>query len=175
MDIKDILVATIFIALGLSFGYKAIEATFFGRTWYWTGFFLFGLVSPFFIHWPPGKRSLIKKIQGWWIHITLGPAFFLCALLFTASGAEKLGFNSAEIINYVLTLGRENAPSAITYSKESGYKFPILPRMQAALFKLISSPVKMEKGQSLTGQEEKDSQMQGPSGMPGDQSTPNKK
>jgi len=162
MDYKDILIATLFLALGLSFAYKCIEAVFFGRTYYWAGWLPIGIASPFFIHWPPKKRSLIKRTQGWWIHITLGPAFFLCSLLFISTGMDKMGMNGTAMINTVLTMPfiprRAGAPDegpAITYSKAEGYKFPILPRMTKAIYNLMfASKVEMNENQVLDGQQD---------------------
>lgn len=161
MVIADIFLGLALIALGLSFVYKCFLAVFFGRTSYWTGFLPFGIFSPLFIHWPPGKRSLIKTIHGWWIHITLGPIFFLCALLCIAGGLDRIGFNGTEICNYVLTMQwLPNAPSsstsqpAIVYSKSKGYEFPILKRMHGAIVKLLTGPVVPEKkGETIMGEQ----------------------
>jgi hypothetical protein len=168
MQITDILLATVFIALALSFAYKAMEAVFFGRTYYWAGWLPIGIFSPFFIHWPPNKNSLIKRIHHWFIHLTLGPAFILCALVCASVGMDKLGFDGTSLVNYVLTMpflprhaGAVDPGPAITFSKEQGYKFPILGRMQTAIFGLLTKPIAEKDADSLTGDASKDSQSQG--------------
>lgn len=129
------------LLLGISFAYKCILAVFFGRTSYWEGFLPISIISPFFIHLPPGKRSLIKTAHAWWVHVTLGPVFFFVALLCLAAGADQLGLPGTESINYVLSLGRKDVPPAIVYEKESGYKFPILQKAGEAIYRGLTSPV----------------------------------
>lgn len=141
MDMKDIALATLLIALGISFAYKCLLAAFFGRTSYWAGFLPIGIISPFFIHLPAGKNSLIKPVHGWWVHVIFAPLFFLCSLLLLASGADLVGLPGTQSVNYLMTFGREDVPPAITFSKGVGFKFPIAKRVQTALFKLITQPV----------------------------------
>ncbi len=147
MDIKDLAFAAVLITLGISFGYKCVIATFVGRSSYWSGFLPVGIVSPLFIHLPAGKNSLIKPVQGWWVHVLLGPIFFLCSLLCLASGADLVGLPGTQTVNFIMTFGREDVPPAITFSKGEGFKFPIVKRVQTALFKAVTKPVLEEQAE----------------------------
>jgi len=124
--------------LGVSFAYKCILAAFFGKTYYWSGFLPITLVSPMFIHWPPGKKSLIKTMHAWWIHVTLGPIFFFATLVCFAAGADQLGLPGTIYINYFLSMGRPDVAPAIVYDKETGYKFPILSKASDTIIKGIT-------------------------------------
>jgi hypothetical protein len=137
----SILLAILCLVLGISFAYKCILAVFFGKVTYWEGFLPISLISPLFIHLPPGKNSLIKTLQSWWVHITAGPIFFLISLVLLATGADQMGMPGTDSINTILTLGRNDVPPAITYSKESGYKFPIFVQASDAIFKVLTKPV----------------------------------
>ncbi|MBI4533171.1 MAG: hypothetical protein HY711_04415 [Candidatus Melainabacteria bacterium] len=137
----SIILASVLIVVGLSFTYKAVLAIFWGRTVYWHGFLPITLISPFLIHLPPGKNSLIKTAQCWWVHVILGPIFFFVAMALLVTGTDTLGLPGAETVNYIMTFGRTNVPAAIVYDKHTGYKFPIVGRAGKTIFKLLTNPV----------------------------------
>ncbi len=158
MNIQEVAVGIVLLALAISFSIKCVEAVFFGRTWFWTGFLPAGIVSPFLLHWSPGEKSLFKKIHSWWIHLLLGPAFFLCALCCFSIGMDKFGFDGTGMVNSVLTVSwlpntsHRTVEPAITYSKEEGYKFPILGRISTAVFKLLTGHIVGPPDETPAGQ-----------------------
>ncbi len=147
---QSIILGIVLMILGVSFAYKCIVAAFFGKTYYWEGFLPFTLVSPMFIHWPPGKKSLIKTGHAWWIHISLGPIFFFSTLVCFAAGADQLGLPGTNYINYFLSMGRPDAAPAIVYDKETGYKFPILGKATETILKgVTSTKMDLREGEKL--------------------------
>jgi hypothetical protein len=145
MDFKSIAIGIFLILLGLSYGYRCFLAMFFGQISYWQGFLPFTLVSPLFIHFPAGKRSLIKTTTQWWVHVICGPAFLLLSTACLATGADQLGLPGSAAINYVLTFGGRAKSDTITYSKESGYRFPIFNTVKKVFDDWESKPMIPEK------------------------------
>jgi hypothetical protein len=137
----QVLLAILCLALGVSFAWKCIQAVFLGKVTYWSGFLPISLISPLFIHLPPGKNSLIKTTQSWWVHVTAGPIFFLVGLVLIATGADQLGMPGTDSINDILTLGRSDVPPAITFNKQDGYRFPIFVHAGDTVVKLLTQPV----------------------------------
>lgn len=158
---NETLLAIVFIALGMSFLYKFGLAAVFGKTAVWEGFLPITIISPFFIHLPAGKNSLIKNVHNAWVQMVLAPIFFLVALVLLASGADRLGMPGTEAINYVLTLGNTDAPAAITYDRTNGYKFPIWDRTTKALYKALTQPVLSEGQEGQDGSQQGQEQQQG--------------
>jgi len=148
------IIAIVCIALGVSFAYKFIQAAFFGKTQYWEGFLPISIISPFFIHLPAGKNSIIKTAHNGSVQIVLSPIFFLTTLVLLATGAAQMGMPGTESINSVLTLGRTDAPAAITYDKATGYHFPIVDRTVKAFYKVLTQPVLEEKKPEEQGQQQ---------------------
>ena len=155
--------ALLFI-LGLSFGYKFIQASFVGRMTYWAGLEAFGwyfapltiLVTPLFVHTPPKETNLIRTKTAGWIHLIWGPAFFLLSLMMLVAGADFMGQaagdNSApgtKVMNLVLTCGRPDVPPAIVYQPPFTYKFPILRKARRTMFKLLTADIYMDKKKTL--------------------------
>ena len=141
MDITNILIAVVFLALGISFLWKFVLAVFFGRTKVWSGFLPATIISPFFIHLPSSEKSLIKTTHNAWVQIVMAPAFLLCSLIFLATGADRMGLPGTASINYILTLGRPGQPAAIEYSPGSGYHFPIVGRIGKAVYTFLTKSV----------------------------------
>src|SRR5277367_6533367 len=87
-DSAQILVGVIFMLLGVSFMYKAFLAMIRGKLFYWDGFLPLTIISPFTIHLPAGKNSLIKSTEALWVHLLMGPIFMFTSILFIAAGAD---------------------------------------------------------------------------------------
>lgn len=133
-----IIVGLIVFALGCSFAYKGWNACVLGRFYYWSGFLPVTIISPWLVHLPPGKRSLVKKKEGMLAHIVLGPAFFLCAVLFLCAGADMLGWPGTNTLNLVLNGGDRNKPTAVSFNSDTGrYSFPILVKSGGKLYKQL--------------------------------------
>lgn len=170
MDIKSILLAIVLILLGCSFAYKAFLGMFMGRVYYWSGLTptslgLFGLVlnpifliltaaSTFLIHLPPGKNSMVKTAQSWWVHL-LAPVFLLVSLALISAGADQIGLPGSAGLNMLLRLGaKPGADPAITYSRTDGYKFPVVKEVGDALVKAFSAQADLkEKDKLIQGQQ----------------------
>ncbi|MBX9669697.1 MAG: hypothetical protein K2X93_18890 [Candidatus Obscuribacterales bacterium] len=120
-----LVIGGLLIILGLSFCYKAWNATVLGRAHYWSGFLPFTLVSPWLIHLPPGERSLIKVKEGLLCHMFIGPLFFVTALPCLIVGADLVGLPGTSSLNFIVNGGDKGKPSAITYSPPLTYAFPI--------------------------------------------------
>ncbi|MFN8555011.1 MAG: hypothetical protein U0103_26375 [Candidatus Obscuribacterales bacterium] len=74
-DQVALVVGILLMVLGVSFIYKAYQAGIQGRLMYWEGFLPFTLISPFLLHLPAGKRSLVKPAEGLWVHAVMAPIF----------------------------------------------------------------------------------------------------
>lgn len=138
----NIAIAIICLIFGLSFAYKSVMAIFLGRTQYWEGWLPLSIISPLFIHLPAGKNSLIRTVCAPWVHITLGPIYFLISVVFLTAAADQAGLPGTEIANSILTFGKQGAPPAITYDRRQGYSFPIFKRAADAFFKSLTTGTK---------------------------------
>jgi hypothetical protein len=115
------------VVLGFSFAYKGWNACVLGRFNYWSGFLPATLVSPWLIHLPPGKRSLVKKKEGMLAHMVIGPSFMLCAILFICAGTDLVGLPGTKTLNLVINGGNESARTAVSFDENTGrYAFPIV-------------------------------------------------
>jgi hypothetical protein len=124
----DIALGIVLVLLGCSFAYKFVLAAVMGRTSYWSGFLPISVVSPFFLHLPAGKRSLIRQAEGLWIHLLMAPIFLILAVLCLAAGADELGVPGTAALNWVLNGADTYKPNAVIFDKRSGYRFPIMTR-----------------------------------------------
>ena len=124
--------------LGISFLYKGWNACVLGRFYYWSGFLPFTMISPWLVHLPPGKRSLVKKKEGLLAHMVLGPSFFFCAILALCAGADMMGWPGTKTLNLVLNGGDPNKPTAVSFDENTGrYAFPILRKSGGKLYKQL--------------------------------------
>jgi len=126
------------IVLGGSFSYKFFMASVLGRLTYWRGFLPLTIISPWFTHLPPGKRTLVKHTQGLWVHILMGPIFLICAALCFSAGADYIGLPGTETMNYILNGGNITRPTCVTFDKTHfRFGFPLLVRSGTILGKKI--------------------------------------
>lgn len=143
------------LALGGSFIYKSVLATFWGRTRYWHGFLPISLVSPLFLHLPSSPRSPVKTTHQWWVHILLGPLFLFLGLGCLASGADLLGWEGTKSVNKILTLGQDHVVDRngktravkplIVFDRDRGYSFPGFHRLRKHFVKVFNQPVFKEE------------------------------
>ena len=125
----DMILGVVIVLLGCSFAYKFVRALVYGQVSYWSGFLPFAVISPFFLHLPAGKRSLIRRIEGHWVTIVLSPVFFICSILCLAAGVDLLGLPGVDTLNWVLNSGDRSKPAAVIFDKQHGYRFPLLSRI----------------------------------------------
>jgi hypothetical protein len=144
-----IAIGVLLILLGGSFCYKAWNATVLGRIHYWSGFLPFTLVSPWFIHLPPGERSLIKTKEGLLCHMFVGPLFFLTAIPLLVVGADLTGLPGTKTINFIVNGGDNGKPPAITYSPPLGYNFPLAARSSKKIEKIFQTQIYEDPNNAL--------------------------
>jgi hypothetical protein len=124
------------VLLGLSYGYKGWNAMVLGHFYYWSGFLPATLVSPWLIHLPPGKRSLVKKKEGMLAHMVIGPSFMLCCILFICAGSDLLGLPGTKNLNLVINGFNQAAPTSISFDENTGrYAFPIVNKSWNKVYK----------------------------------------
>ena len=133
--IGKILVGVILLVLGLSFAWKGWMACVMGRFYYWEGFLPFTVISPWLIHLPPSKRSLVKAKEGMLAHIIMGPSFFLCAILALCAGADMIGWPGTTTLNLVINGLDRNKDTAVSFDPDTGrYSFPMLKKSGGKLY-----------------------------------------
>lgn len=145
-NLVPVATGVLLMALGVSFFWKGILALFLGDVTYWSGFLPITLISPLFIHLPPKPGSLIKKTRAFWVHFTVGPLFFFLSLALMSAGADQVGLPGSQAVNWVLTMGKPDAPAAITYSRTGGYKLNFIKTMGDAIYKAATGKVLEEEG-----------------------------
>lgn len=134
----QIFVGIVIMLLGCSFAYKAFVAIIRGKVTYWTGFLPFTIISPFLIHLPRGKKSLIIDAEGLWVHMLMGPVFGVASFFCLLMGADIVGLSATDMINDIMSRSRtNNGLRAIEYDRATGYRFPIAHRVGNQLQKLI--------------------------------------
>jgi len=126
-------------SLGFSFLYKGWNALVLGRIHYWSGLLPLSLLSPFLIHLPTGKNSLIRTKEGLLCHMLVGPLFFLTALPLLVLGADLLGLGGTGFANQVLNIGSASKAPAIVYSPPIHYDFPIVARSSQRMNTILNN------------------------------------
>ncbi|HEY9685018.1 MAG TPA: hypothetical protein V6C86_25800 [Oculatellaceae cyanobacterium] len=136
------------MVLGVSFFYKAAVALVNGRMAYWTGFLPLTVISPFLIHLPGSKNSLIKFAEGMWVVAIMSPIFLVLSVLCALSGAEYAGMPAVESINSALHGGTDGT-AVIAFSKTHGFAFPLLAHSSPALKKVFGSSIDLDPKQEI--------------------------
>lgn len=142
-------VGALLVVLGLSFVYKAYDAAVLGRVYYWSGFLPISLISPWFVHLPPGRNSPIKTKEGLLGHALVGPLFFCTALAFLVAGTDLLGWNGSKFVNNLLSHGDKSQPPAISYSPPLHYSFPLLAHSMIKINSHFQSQIGQEPNKRL--------------------------
>lgn len=135
----SIIIGIVSVALGLSFAWKCFTAVSKGKYYQWKGFLPIDVISPFFIHLPPGKRSLIVEVRDWWIPMIYGPVFFLCSIFLLTYGLDEMGMNGTRNINWLITFGQDITP-VIYRSGDGKYSFPIFVKAGQQVSDSITKP-----------------------------------
>lgn len=134
--ILKVALGVIVIILGFSFIWKGWQAMVLGRFWYWSGFLPATLVSPWIIHLPPSKRSLVKTKEGMLAHMVIGPSFMFCAILCICAGTDLVGFPGTKTLNLIVNGGNQAAPTSISFDENTGrYTFPIVTKSWNKVYK----------------------------------------
>ena len=136
------IVGVVLILLSVSFFYKAWLATIRGKVTYWDGFLPLTLISPWTVHLPAGKNSLVKTKEGLWIHCVMSPLFFLSSFLCFVAGMEFCGWPGADICNSALHGGKAGGMPLVLFDKRQGFHFPLLVYGGEKIGKLFSTKVK---------------------------------
>jgi len=131
------------ILLGVSFTYKAFLAIIRGKMAYWDGFLPFTIISPFTVHLPGTKNSLIKSTEGLWIHMIMGPVFMITAILCLGAGADLAGLPGTATANWVLSGGKNT--QQITFDRHTGFGFPIIARVGPQLKKMFGTQMGLKE------------------------------
>jgi len=136
---SQIALGVFLLLLGISFAYKAFLAIIRGKMSYWEGFLPFTILSPFTVHLPGTKNSLIKSTEGLWIHMIMGPVFMIASILCLAAGADLAGLPGTLTVNWILSGGKNS--QEITFNRHDGFRFPIIARVGPQLQKLFASNI----------------------------------
>jgi hypothetical protein len=114
------LVVGIFLmVLGVSFLYKAYQAGIQGRLMYWEGFLPFTLISPFLLHLPAGKRSLVKPAEGLWVHAVMAPIFGVIGILMLAAGADYTGLPGVATLNVAMNGFKWGRSDSVVFNRRN--------------------------------------------------------
>ncbi len=141
-------VGIVLMAVGVSFFYKSVIALVKGRMEYWTGFLPLTMISPFLIHLPGSKNSLIKFAEGLWVVAVMAPVFLVLSVLCMLSGAEYAGMPAVENMNSALHGGTDGT-AVIAFSKTRGFAFPLLAHSSPALKRVFSSSINLDSKQEI--------------------------
>ena len=144
-------IGVVLIILGCSFFYKTWVAMIKGRMLYWDGFLPVTIVSPWIVHFPPKnpEKSLTKTKEAMWVHVIMGPVFFVTAVLSMGAGIDMVGLPGTKMLNLAFAGGREGAPPAIIFNPRSGYRFPIIPRASQQLAKIFGGKIDLQAKDAL--------------------------
>jgi hypothetical protein len=136
--LPKIAIGILVIIVGFSFIWKGWQGCVMGRFSYWAGFLPFTLVSPWLVHLPQGKRSLVKTKEGMLAHILIGPSFFLCAVLCICAGTDLVGLPGTKTLNHIINGGDEGKPTSISFNENTGrYDFPLAKRASEKFYKQV--------------------------------------
>ncbi len=127
------------MVIGISFAYKTYVAGIQGRVMYWEGFLPFTLMSPFLLHLPGGKKSLIKPAEGLWVHAVMAPIFMVLSILCFAAGADYAGLPGVSTLNVAMNGFKWGRADSIIFNRRTGYQFPIIPRSAKTLAKIFGA------------------------------------
>lgn len=136
------------MVLGVSFFYKTVIALVNGRMTYWTGFLPLTIISPFLVHLPGSKNSLIRYAEGMWVVAVMAPIFLVLSVLCALSGAEYAGMPAVECINSALHGGTDGS-AVIAFSKTRGFAFPLLAHSTPALKRVFGSSINLDQKQEI--------------------------
>ncbi|MBS1954653.1 MAG: hypothetical protein JST89_10720 [Cyanobacteria bacterium SZAS-4] len=140
-DPVALVVGILLMVLGISFGYKAYQAGIQGRCMYWEGFLPFTLISPFLLHLPSSKKSLVKAAEGMWVHAVMCPVFAVIGVLCLAAGADYTGLPGVSTLNVAMNGFKWGGPISVVFNRRTGYTFPIIPRAGKQLAKIFSGKI----------------------------------
>ncbi|CAN5340690.1 hypothetical protein BH10CYA1_BH10CYA1_16240 [soil metagenome] len=142
-----LIVGIFLMVIGISFGYKAYQAGIQGRVMYWEGFLPFTLISPFLLHLPGGKKSLIKPAEGMWVHAVMAPIFLVLSVLCFAAGADYTGLPGVATLNVAMNGFKWGRSDSVIFNRRTGYQFPIIPRAGKQLAKIFGGKIHEDENQ----------------------------
>jgi hypothetical protein len=145
----SLVVGILLMLLGSSFLYKAAMAGTRGTMQYWSGFLPLSLISPFVLHLPASKNSLVKRAEGLWVYLLMAPLFGFTAFFCLMAGAEFAGMPAVNTFNQAVHGGRAGAP-VILFSASKGFSFPVLGSTPVSnLMKALNIPINLEPSQQM--------------------------
>lgn len=144
----SLVVGIVLMLLGSSFLYKAAIAGSKGSVQYWSGFLPLSLISPFVLHLPASKNSLVKRAEGLWVYLLMAPAFLIVSMLCFISGAEYAGLPAVDSVNHTVRMG-SGGPPLITFSKTEGFNFPAVWHAAPGLAKMFNVQVNLDPSQKM--------------------------
>jgi hypothetical protein len=127
--------------LGISFFCMSAIAGLRGSMSYWAGFLPLTIVSPFFIHLPAKKNSLVKTAEGAWVHFGMAPVFLLIGFFCFLAGAEYAGIPAVNATN--TAFGGRSGHLLLTFDKSHGFAFPLLARNAPPLQRAFQTNIKL--------------------------------
>jgi hypothetical protein len=133
--------------LGISFFCKSAIAFLRGSMSYWAGFLPLTIVSPFFIHLPAKKNSLVKTAEGSWVHFGMAPLFLLIGFFCFLAGAEYAGIPAVEATN--TAFGGRSGHLLLTFDKSRGFAFPLLARNAPPIQRAFQTSINLSPGTEL--------------------------
>lgn len=138
------------MVLGISFAYKAYQAGIQGRVMYWEGFLPFTIISPFLLHLPAGKKSLVKPAEGMWVHAIIAPIFLVLSVLCFAAGADYTGLPGVATLNVAMNGFKWGRADSVVFNRRTGYQFPIIPRSGKQLAKIFGAKIHEDEDQKYS-------------------------
>lgn len=117
---------------------------------YWEGFLPFTLISPFLLHLPSGKKSLVKPAEGMWVHAVMAPIFGILSLLCFAAGADYTGLPGVATLNVAMNGFKYGHSDSIVFNRRTGYQFPFIPRSGAKLAKIFGGKIGEKEDEKYT-------------------------
>jgi hypothetical protein len=149
-DQVAMVVGIFLMVIGISFAYKTYQAGIQGRVMYWEGFLPFTIISPFLLHLPASKKSLIKPAEGMWVHAVMAPVFLVISILCFAAGADFAGLPGVSTLNVAMNGFKWGRSDSIIFNRRTGYQFPIVPRAGKQLAKIFGGKIEEKEEQKYS-------------------------
>jgi hypothetical protein len=140
----------VLILVSMSYFWKCYYAVIRGQINYSNRFFpevtfLSALIVP---PWTSTKKSFIDTRKVVWVHVFLGPLFFMLAVCTLLIGFDYAGLHGTDIVNLGFSGGQPDCAQAIIFNRRTGYQFPIMDRAAKNINRMIHSCVLLATGEA---------------------------